>query len=231
MSEGSTGAWYYQELGATVGPVPEAALRERVRDGSVAPHTLVWSEGMAVWEPVAAVFPESQAQSSAEPTIQPAAVFFPVTVAKFAVMSVVTLGLYDLYWAFRAWDYVKRTEKIMIRPFWRAWFSLFFTYSLLKRIRVVLGKEGERGDFSPGWLTAGYVVASLLSRAPWPFAAVSLLAWAFLIPVVDAIDDINRQRLDESQLNGHFTGWNIFGIVVGVLFWGLVVWGLTVPSA
>ena len=41
--------WYYVEAGESVGPVDEAALRQRVRDGLLRRNSLVWREGMREW--------------------------------------------------------------------------------------------------------------------------------------------------------------------------------------
>ncbi|SRR5579884_629902 len=48
-------AWYYAEGGQQKGPVDDAALDELVRQGKVKDDTLVWREGMATWQPHAAV--------------------------------------------------------------------------------------------------------------------------------------------------------------------------------
>ncbi len=47
--------WYYADAGRQVGPVEEAALDDLVRTGVVRDDTLVWSEGMANWQPHSAV--------------------------------------------------------------------------------------------------------------------------------------------------------------------------------
>lgn len=44
-------SWYYAKDGERVGPITEAALEDRVREGVVTPDTLVWREGMAEWRP------------------------------------------------------------------------------------------------------------------------------------------------------------------------------------
>ncbi|HLH43409.1 MAG TPA: RDD family protein [Bryobacteraceae bacterium] len=43
--------WYYAEAGQRKGPVDETSLDELVRQGVVRDDTLVWSEGMAGWQP------------------------------------------------------------------------------------------------------------------------------------------------------------------------------------
>jgi len=47
--------WYYADEGRQIGPVEEPALDDLVRAGVVRDDTLVWREGMAGWQPHAAV--------------------------------------------------------------------------------------------------------------------------------------------------------------------------------
>jgi uncharacterized RDD family membrane protein YckC len=47
--------WYYADNGRQIGPVEESALDELVQAGAVRDDTLVWSEGMANWQPHASV--------------------------------------------------------------------------------------------------------------------------------------------------------------------------------
>src|SRR5258708_1698326 len=45
--------------------------------------------------------------------------FFSVSLLKLLVMSTVTLGLYDLYWFYKNWTFVKERTARDISPFWR----------------------------------------------------------------------------------------------------------------
>ncbi len=65
--------WYYVKDGARQGPVEEAELSRLVGQAVVRPDTLVWSEGMADWQPyskVAPAVPPPPAPPS-EPGIEP----------------------------------------------------------------------------------------------------------------------------------------------------------------
>lgn len=44
--------WYYEDGSHAAGPVDEATIRLRLREGRVAPGTRVWCDGMATWAPV-----------------------------------------------------------------------------------------------------------------------------------------------------------------------------------
>jgi uncharacterized RDD family membrane protein YckC len=55
--------WYYADNSRQVGPVDDAALDDLARQGVVKDSTLVWREGMAAWQPLGAVRPQSVPQS------------------------------------------------------------------------------------------------------------------------------------------------------------------------
>lgn len=45
-------SWHYQDGQRAVGPVDEAIIRQRLREGRMPAGTLVWCEGMPHWAPV-----------------------------------------------------------------------------------------------------------------------------------------------------------------------------------
>jgi len=67
--------------------------------------------------------------------------FYPVSMLKFIALSFATLGLYQLYWYYRNWCYIKRADKVHILPFARAFFSGFWAYSFYSRL--VGGEEAK----------------------------------------------------------------------------------------
>ena len=51
--------------------------------------------------------------------------FFTASVLKLIVMSVCTMGIYQLYWFYKNWKLIKDRTGQKIRPFWRAFFLLY----------------------------------------------------------------------------------------------------------
>ena len=49
--------------------------------------------------------------------------YFPVSLLKLVIMSTCTFGIYELYWFYRNWCFVRTREAPEIMPFWRAFFS------------------------------------------------------------------------------------------------------------
>ena len=49
-----------------------------------------------------------------------AALFFATSQAKLAIMSIATLGIYDIWWFYKNWLAVRARTGRKIRPGWRA---------------------------------------------------------------------------------------------------------------
>jgi hypothetical protein len=54
-------------------------------------------------------------------------VFFPVSILKLVLLSLCSFGLYQFYWFYKNWQYVKEHERAHMRVAWRvlashAWF-------------------------------------------------------------------------------------------------------------
>jgi hypothetical protein len=223
--------WFYLVDDAQIGPVAERVIRHMLRDDQLERETIVWTPGMSEWEPAWEALPryvdvdfEELAPALADE--DPAApefdlpagetAYFPVSTLKFIVMSVVTGGLYQLYWSYRNWKFVKNHYKRKILPFWRAWFVLFFHYDQVRQIKTDLGAR-VLVDYRPGWLTIAYLVWLLVWRLPEPFSLVTYLDFVPLLPVVAAINAANRVSIPEERMNSRFSGWNLAVIAVFVI--------------
>ena len=57
--------WYYEKAGQRQGPITEAELDRLLASGEITATTLVWSEGMANWTPLAQARPTSAGQTAA----------------------------------------------------------------------------------------------------------------------------------------------------------------------
>ncbi len=69
--------WYYSDNGRQVGPIEESTLDDLYRSGVVRNDTPVWREGMAAWQPYAAVRPVQSAAAPVSPVPTAGAPFHP----------------------------------------------------------------------------------------------------------------------------------------------------------
>lgn len=153
-------------------------------------------------------------------------IFFPVSITKLLVMSVCTLGLYELYWFYENWRLVQaRTGKRMM-PFWRAVFAVVWAEPLFKRVANRALDEGVRPVFSPSPLAFLFIALTLSWKLPDPYSLVALLSALPLARVQRAVIEINRRVAPDAPLNARFSALNVAGAVAG----GVLVLLLVVAS-
>lgn len=113
--------------------------------------------------------------------------FHPIPVLRFIIMSLCTFGIYQIYWLYRCWRYVKRRDDSLGIPLLLALFGTIFYYPLLKEID---GEDtsGRRIPFR-GLLAISYFLLTPLWRLPDPFW---LLTFATCLPLVPAVVKVNR---------------------------------------
>ncbi|PZM07827.1 hypothetical protein DOL93_11035, partial [Acinetobacter baumannii] len=57
-----------------------------------------------------------------------------ISVNKFIFLSLISFGLYPIWWMFKAWRFFLIKDKLNIMPAARAIFYILFLYSLFNRI-------------------------------------------------------------------------------------------------
>jgi hypothetical protein len=156
--------------------------------------------------------------------------YFGVSIPKLLVLSVVTFGMYEVYWFYQHWRVYKERTGARITPIARSFFAEFFCYSLFRHIRQSAEQYGVRAGFSPGLLAIGWVVLMLSARAPGMLSLLSILSPLMLVPVQNAANRLNEQEAPDHPRNDRFTGWNIALIVIWVLLFILGIVGSFLPS-
>lgn len=161
---------------------------------------------------------------------QSEALFLHIPVARLILLSIASCGIYEAYWLYKNWRFIKEREGLDIRPFWRGIFGVFFCHSLLKKIYA--DKEARallEPSFSPGGLATGWVIlvilANLIGRAPG--IAASIIAFVMpsylcLVPVQNYINSVTKKRWPSPSYYGWSSG-HILCLVIGIIFWALVL--------
>src|SRR5262245_21832197 len=165
--------------------------------------------------------------AAARPEAEP--VFFAVSLLKLALMSVVTLGLYEVYWFYKNWKCVERNNGEKVNAPIRSVFYPLVSYSLFRRIREHARRAGSV-EFPAGWLAVALFLMALLWRLPDPWWLVGFLGFLPLYPVQQAVNEINRKLAPQADTNARFTGWNVFGLVAGGIVFVLAAIGAFVPQ-
>ena len=141
-------------------------------------------------------------------------IFFDVSIPKLVVLSVCSLGIYELYWFYKNWQIVRARERSDISPLLRAVFGYFFCYALFKRIRDYDAQTGGTRALPAGALAAGWMVVTFLWQLPGRYSLVANLSCLFMVPVQAAANRINGIA-DSHNRNARFTVWNWLTIALG----------------
>ena len=154
--------------------------------------------------------------------VQP--VFFQVGILKLAVMSIVTLGLYQLYWFYKNWKCVERHGEEVNAPV-RAFFYPLTSYWLFRRIRDRAATAGGDPQVEAGAMAimlAVFTAFGSLSGLACLFSFFNVLP---LLHVQAAVNKLNRKLTPGVDENSRLRGWNIVALAVGVPFLVLGVIG------
>lgn len=156
--------------------------------------------------------------------------FFAVSVFKLTVMSLCTMGLYEVYWFYRNWKLIRERDGSPIMPFWRAFFGVFFCYACFAKIREFGESRNVSGSLAAGPLTTGWIVCTLTWRLPDPYGLISLLAFVFVLPVQSYVNRLNGLEAPQHERNARFNAWNWLGIVLGGAVLVLALIGTFLPE-
>ena len=164
--------------------------------------------------------------------------FLYIPVNRLVIMSILTGGIYQTYWMYKNWKYIKERDKLDIKPFWLGFFGIFFIHKLLKSIQDSLTNTTHFTDYySAETLATSWVVLNvlgwILSRSNDVFiniiGGLSMFRFLFLQPVQDYINILNESIEPKPKYHkwsiGHFVC-----LFLGLLIWALVIYGITLSQ-
>lgn len=120
--------------------------------------------------------------------------YYSVSPEKLAILSIITLNLYPLYWFYKNWLVAKEKEKLNVSPFWRAFFAPLFADSLFKIILTASQKQGYKGNYSPLFLAIVFIIFYIAWKFSDSWGIIYFLVFIPLLPVQKAIDFINSKN-------------------------------------
>lgn len=139
----------------------------------------------------------------------PVTPYFPVSLVKLLVMSVFTLGFYPYYWFYRNWKLIDARDEGGRIPVLRAFFALFFCYSLFTDIQDTADDMEIPTPMAPGFLAGVWIVATATLGIPELYGVPYLVSFIALMVVQSTINKINRAASPGHDPNRRITGWNI----------------------
>ena len=154
-----------------------------------------------------------------------------ISLNKFILLSIISFGLYEIWWIYKAWDFFNEKEKLNINPAARTIFSIIFLIPLFNKILCFAKEKGYSENYSSILLFVGFFVVNFLAYLPDLFWLIAILTFVFLILPFRALNFAKRNSTDfivteQTSYNGR----QIALIVIGGFFWTLVLLGLAVPN-
>ncbi|MCU4502261.1 hypothetical protein KTI78_03675 [Acinetobacter sp. WU_MDCI_Abxe161] len=150
-----------------------------------------------------------------------------ISVNKFIFLSIISFGLYPIWWMFKAWRFFLIKDNLNIMPAARAIFSIFFLYSLFNHIKIYAKEQGYTNNFSSGWMFLAYLITSLLVSLPDPYWLISLCSIIFLIPAFKALNYAQKQ-LEMTIEQEKYNTPQIILIIIGSIMWLLFLFSFTI---
>ncbi|MEO8629031.1 MAG: hypothetical protein ABI612_13150 [Betaproteobacteria bacterium] len=150
---------------------------------------------------------------------------FAVPLRKLVLLSVCSLGIYQLYWFYRNWQLIKIHTGEDISPFWRTALAPLYCYQCFSRIRDCEQAPYFIDVLPAGFLATGWIATTLMwrLRLPEPFWLISTLSVLFLLPVQMRANRMNQTAAPEHDHNDEFSARDWATTIVGSLFVELVI--------
>lgn len=139
--------------------------------------------------------------------------YFPVSPRKFIVLSLLTWGVYQLYWFYKNWSFVRSRDRSGILPLARAVFAPLWYPAFLGDLNKNLESRPEVSEdrLMPA---AIYFLFALSFRFPDPFWLVGLFSFVPLLPAVYRINAANRHESGDCAKN---SSWKTRHLVLALL--------------
>lgn len=152
-----------------------------------------------------------------------------ISTSKFIFFSLLSFGLYQIWWMYKEWRFLLQKDQLDIMPAFRAFFSIFFLYSLFNRIQQFALDTGYSKTYLSIVLFILYLCISMIALLPDPYWLISLATVVVMILPFKAMNAAKRNSKDIQVVELHkLTAPQIALIVLGVIWWLLIILGLTI---
>ena len=218
--------WFYHNGSQNLGPFKRSQIRELYSSGKIHDQTPVSYDG-ETWEPaVTRLGKEAEEQETGGHS---SAMFLYIPTVRLIALTIVSSGLYQAYWIYRNWHFLKERDGMQIQPFWRGVFGVFYIHPLLGKIktdpacnRILPAKFSEKIS-AVGWIIL-VVVGALLVNTPIGLLGIiiNISSVYFLLPVQTHINTLNQALQPRRGYHGWSIG-QIVSLVPGLILWFILI--------
>jgi hypothetical protein len=165
--------------------------------------------------------------------------FLYIPIYRLVIMNIISFGLYECYWIYKNWKYIKERNRPDILPFWRGIFSIFFCHSLLDNIKydtetnAIIKAEFSASNLATGWvilITLGNILARTKNiTAIYIGLIIAIFSFLFFLPVQIYINKVCDSMNPKPKYYNWSTG-HLVCIVIGILYWLIIIFGLILKN-
>ena len=167
--------------------------------------------------------------------------YFSIPPKRLALLSILTFGIYEIYWFAKNWSAVKKAEQKKISPIGRGIFAVFYCHEFFKKVLQSAKQNGYNKTYSPGWLATFYISVLLIGNALGRIENTTieldiiwlLIASSSFIPLVivqKAINFNNSKIVQNFNESKKFTGGEIILTILSIIVFGLFLLGTFSPA-
>lgn len=172
---------------------------------------------------------------------------------RLIILSILTFGIYEIYWFYRNWKHLKKHKDLDISPGWRTIglfvpiYNIILIYQQFRDIRDFAVEVGCKTYSFPGRLTCGYIILGgisfRLALYEWKLTdpaellgstvfglVISLLALWLLVVVQRTLNTYWEKEQPELTMRTKFSGKEIALLIIGGIFWILSLIGIFIPE-
>lgn len=167
--------------------------------------------------PLPAAAPAGAAPALAQAPAAAVDQLHPLAIHKLVLLSLCTIGLYQVFWFYRNWTRVRERTGRNLSPFWRAFFAPIWSYSLFDEVADQARAAQVRVAWSPMVHALAFFLLSAFWRLPGQWSLLCFLSVLPLVPVqltINQMAALRGVRPDDTFDRRHVTVVVIGGILV-----------------
>lgn len=154
----------------------------------------------------------------------------------FVLLSILTFGLYDVYWYYKNWKYLKSYKGLEFSPVWRTVglfipiYNLILLYNFHKDYRDLVEEEGISRAIYPGRIILVIMASFVLVRLPDPYWMLSFVSVIPLAMVQSVLNDLWDKVQPDKRRREALRVRQVMLIVIGALIWLLSIYAMLLPE-
>lgn len=147
-----------------------------------------------------------------------------LSVWKFALFSIASMGFYEFYWNYKSWKFFKEKDNLEVSPFWRTFFMPLFMSSLFDRFSDMLKKEGHHVNYPTAILIIFWIWINTTTIWKEPIWLLAHLSFLSFIPVLNSLNVYWKEKSPELP-EKPLTIKEIIFLTAGILVFVLALMG------